>query len=58
MERYYVTVTLYVYVCLLASISPKPHVQPSPDYLRTLPVAVARFSYVGAAMCYVMYFQT
>jgi len=40
-------------VCLSASTSPESHVQPSPNFLRMLPVVMDRSFSVGVEICYV-----
>jgi len=49
-----VSVCLCVCICLSASISPEIHVRSLPDCLCILPMAVARSSSGGVAICYVL----
>ena len=41
-------------VCLSANTSPESHVQPSPNFLRMLPVVMDRSFSVGVQICYVL----
>ena len=56
-----VSISVYLFICLLVCFVAcplthvsKPRVQISPNFLHTLPVAVARSSSDGSAICYVL----
>jgi len=49
-----VTVSVCLYVCLSASVSPEARVQSLPNFHSMLPMSVAQSSSGGVAICYVL----